>query len=225
MLVLGRIGYWTIAVLAVLIALASFRFLTFNAEMLDEALRPNLLDHPIPFYIHVTLAPFALLIGVWHFLPATRRGAWHRWAGRTYVAAVLIAAVAGFIVAFTTAAGPLHATGFAILAVLWFGATLMAYVKIRARRYAEHRRWMIRSYALTCAAITLRIILPVGLASGLEFSTSYLLAAWGSWTINLVIAELVVRYKKAPPDLPADGAPRRIIPRVGFPAAGTQTSV
>jgi hypothetical protein len=100
----------------------------------------------------------------------------------------------------------------------------MAYVKIRARRYAEHRRWMIRSYALTCAAITLRIILPVGLASGLEFSTSYLLAAWGSWTINLVIAELVVRYKKAPPDLPADGAPRRIIPPVGFPAAGTQTS-
>jgi hypothetical protein len=61
--------------------------------------------------------------------------------------------------------------------------------------------------------------------SGLDFSTSYLLAAWGCWTINLVIAELVVRYKTAPPDLPADGAPRhRIIPRVGFPADGTQTS-
>ncbi len=197
-------GYVLVALLAVVIALASMRFLTFNPLVLDEFLRPNLIDHPIPFYLHVTLAPIALIIGVWQFQPVTRRSAWHRWEGRIYVVCVLAAAVSGFIVAFTTVAGPVHATGFAILAVLWFGATLMAYIKVRAGKYAEHRRWMIRSYALTCAAITLRIILPVGLISGLDFPTSYLLAAWGSWIINLIIAELVVRYSRPPADLPAD---------------------
>jgi uncharacterized membrane protein len=204
MRILKGFGYWVVAVLAVLIAVASFRFLTFNPQVLDEFLRPNLIDHPIPFYLHVILAPVALLIGVWQFLPITRRNAWHRWEGRLYVVCVLVAAISGFIVAFTTAAGPVHATGFAILAVLWFGTTLMAYLKVRAGKYTEHRRWMIRSYALTCAAITLRIILPVGLISGLDFPTSYLLAAWGCWTINLVIAELVIRYSKPPADLPAD---------------------
>ena len=134
----------------------------------------------------------------------TRRGWYHRWAGRLYVVAVLIAAVAGLAVAPTTAAGPIAGTGFSILAVLWFGATLIAYLKVRAGKYGEHRRWMIRSYALTCAAISLRIITPGGLALGFSFESSYLVAAWASWIVNLAIAEAIIAVRPKPTGVPGD---------------------
>lgn len=189
-------GYVFLTLMAIGVSLASMRFWTFNPEVLVDVLRPNLIDHPIPFYLHTTLAPVALLIGVWQFLPATRRSWWHRWAGRLYVASVLLSAISGFVIAFTTTAGPVAATGFAILAVLWFGSTLQAYRLACAKDFQAHRRWMIRSYALTCAAISLRVILPLGMAAGLEFLYAYWIAAWGCWTINLVIAEILIARRR-----------------------------
>ncbi len=227
MIVFGRIGYWTVAALAVLIALVSMRFLSFNPAALTEVLRPNLLGHPFPFWVHVTLGPIALLLGVWQFLPLTRRHPWHRWAGRLYVVCCLVSALAAFVVAFTTEGGPVAAAGFVSLAVLWFATTLLAYLRVRSRQYAAHRRWMIRSYALTCAAITLRILLPAGTAAGLGFMASYAIAAWGCWTINLLIAELIVRFGTAPADLPRDGAtaPRPSHPSAVLPSRDTRTAI
>ena len=204
MKIVAAVGFGALALLALLITLLTARFYTFDATQLDEFLRSNLLNHPIPFYIHVLLGPLVLILGIWQFLPVTRRGWYHRWAGRVYVAGVMASGIGALIVAPTTAAGPIVGTGFAIMAVLWLTTTAMAYLKVRAGRYAEHRRWMIRSYAVTCGAITLRIIVPVGLASGLDFPTAYLIAAWGCWSINLAIAELIIRRKKGPRDLPKD---------------------
>jgi len=208
MRVLGWVFYGILAFLAVAIALFGFRFLTFNPQVLFSDLRQNLLDHPVPFYVHTTLAPLALIVGVWQFLPITRRTMWHRWAGRLYVLSALVASFAGLMVAFTSAAGILPGIAFAILAVLSLGSTLVGYAKVRAGRYREHRQWMIRSYALIASGITLRIILPVAMVAGFDFKTSYTIAAWGCWTVNLVIAEFLVRRSKPPADLPADRAPR-----------------
>lgn len=196
-LALGRsaawIGWGSVAVLAVVIGIFALRFLSFDPEALTEELRPNLVNHPTLFYAHVVIAPFALLVGVWQFLPVTRRSSYHRWAGRLYVVCVALASIAGFIIAMTTEAGPFAGAGFMILAVLWFVATAKAYFLVRAGSFAAHRVWMIRSYALTCAAITLRIILPIGIVLGAGFTKSYIAAAWGSWIINLLIAEWILR--------------------------------
>ena len=189
----ARAWFWLLAALAVFTGLISFRFLSFDARALGEELRANLIDHPVPFYVHTTLAPIALIVGIWQFLPRTRRGSYHRRAGRVYVASSLIAALAGFTVALTTEAGMVAGTSFVILAALWFGATITGYLRARAGDYTSHRRWMMRSYALTCAAITLRIILPVGLASGLTFQSAYVIAAWGCWPINLMVVQLMIR--------------------------------
>lgn len=189
------VAYPLLAFLAVSIGVASARFWTFDPSVLNEFLRPNLIDHPILFYTHTTLAPVALLLGVWQFMPVTRRGWWHKWSGRAYVLCVALASVSGLVVAFTTEAGPIAAAGFAILAVLWFGATAMAYRLARAKNFVAHRRWMIRSYALTCSAITLRLILPIGIISGMSFVHAYWLAAWGCWIVNLIVAELLIARK------------------------------
>jgi hypothetical protein len=51
---------------------------------------------------------------------------------------------------------------------------------------------MIRSYALCLAAVTLRIYIPVGLAAGIDYSTSYPAIAWLCWVPNLLAAEWIV---------------------------------
>ncbi len=47
MRILGRMGYWTTVGLATLVALLSVHFLTFNPQVLDVVLGPNLLNHPV----------------------------------------------------------------------------------------------------------------------------------------------------------------------------------
>lgn len=204
---LPTIGFWTVAVLAVLIAVASLRVLTFNPNMITDELRQNLLDRPLPFWIHTVLGPLALLLGVFQFLPATRRSAYHRWAGRIYVAACLIGGATAFVIAFTTSAGPMAATGFVILSLLWMGATLVAVVKAVQRDFRAHRVWMIRSFALTASAITLRLILAAGALADQPFMTAYVFAAWACWIINLMIAEAIIRWRPHPSAIARPGRP------------------
>ncbi len=77
--------------------------------------------------------------------------------------------------------------GFAILAVLWLSSSWMAYSRIRAGDIDSHREWMIRNYALTFAAVTLRLWQGVFQALGLEFETGYAIVAWLAWIPNLFV--------------------------------------
>lgn len=209
----GKVGRWRfagwalVAVLAVLVGVMSLRLLTLNPLMVDEAIRTNLLDHPVPFFTHTIVSAFALLIGVWQFLPATRRSRYHRLAGRLYVGCVAVGGVTGLIVAPTSDAGLGAGISFMILAVLWLATTAIGWSRARAGDFARHRVWMIRSYAMCAAAITLRLILPAGLMLGFSFTQSYLAAAWGCWIINLIIAEMLVRR------LPVRGSLAPVTPR------------
>jgi hypothetical protein len=53
---------------------------------------------------------------------------------------------------------------------------------------------MIRSYALTSAAITLRLITAIGGSVGITFYDAYVFAAWASWIINLALVEAWLAY-------------------------------
>jgi len=60
---------------------------------------------------------------------------------------------------------------------------------IRAGDQVNHRRWMIRSYSLTLAGVTLRIYLPLSIASGIPFLDAYQAIAWACWVPNLLVVE------------------------------------
>src|SRR5207247_10609055 len=115
------------------------------------------------FILHASLGGLALLLAPWQFVGWLRRKhpRVHRWAGRGYVGCALISGVAAYPVAFGTTAGPIASAGFALMATAWLGTTLVAWRAVRQRRYAAHRRWMIRSFALALSAVTLRIALLV----------------------------------------------------------------
>ena len=108
---------------------------------------------------------------------------------RVYVVGCIIGGVAGLYLAFYSTGGLVCHYGFGMLAVCWIVTTSMAYRHIRAGNVRIHQNWMIRSYALTLAAVTLRIYLPISQIAGYEFVDAYRAIAWMAWVPNLVIAE------------------------------------
>lgn len=156
---------------------------------------------PIVARIHFIGGALALALGVFQVNSSlrTRYLNVHRWSGRVYLLAVAAAGVASFAMALKASAGPVAQSGFALLALLWLGTSLAAYLSIRRRDVRAHREWMIRSYALTLAAVTLRIYLPASLIAGVHFMTAYPIIAWMCWVPNLLLAEWLVRSQSANP--------------------------
>jgi hypothetical protein len=82
------------------------------------------------------------------------------------------------------------------LAWLWLSSAIRAYRAIRARNTADHQRWVTRNYALTFAAVTLRISLPLAAIVGVPFETAYPVIAWLCWVPNLAVAEWRFQSRK-----------------------------
>jgi hypothetical protein len=113
--------------------------------------------------------------------------------GRVYVGACLVGGVAGVILAAGSSAGPIASAGFGLLGFAWLGATLLAWRAALAKRFADHRAWMIRSFALTFAAVTLRIYLPLSFFLPMPMIEAYQAIAFLCWVPNLIVAELYLR--------------------------------
>lgn len=151
-----------------------------------------------PLRLHIAGGMGALLAGPWQFSSKLRARALnlHRWLGRFYLVDVLVGSIGGFAMAVVSLEGlPTH-LGFGILAVLWFFTGLQAYRMVRKGDIEAHRQWMIRNFALTLAAVTLRIELPFMLALlHWPFRPSYITVSWLCWVPNLLIAEWMVRRR------------------------------
>lgn len=51
---------------------------------------------------------------------------------------------------------------------------------------------MIRSFALTFGAVTLRIYIPASQIAGIPFALAYSAISWLAWVPNLLVAELLI---------------------------------
>ena len=86
----GKPVFWGVALLCVVVALMSLRFVVLGVD----AAFPVLMDNPgasrVAFMTHVVAASLALAIAVPQFLPGlrARRRALHRLAGRAYALAL-----------------------------------------------------------------------------------------------------------------------------------------
>jgi hypothetical protein len=151
------------------------------------------------FYLHILPGGLALLIGWPQFVKKFRkeRIGLHRSIGKVYVLAILISGLAGLYLAVYANGGPVAKWGFGGLAAGWLLTTGLAYLRVREKKIAEHQMWMIRSYALCLAAVTLRLWLP--LFTGffkMEFLPAYRIIAWLCWVPNLLFAEWLIFIKK-----------------------------
>lgn len=152
--------------------------------------------------LHIVFGSVALVAACLQVWPWLRQNhpAVHRLSGRIYVfGGVLPSVVLAWYLLVTAYGGP-GWVGRTALSVLWFLATVMGFVMARRRRYAEHRRYMIYSFALTMEAFTTRLLfvvllLAMGISPDdppLEDAASFITAAeataWCGWLLNLLIA-------------------------------------
>lgn len=147
------------------------------------------------FYLHIILGGIALFIGWSQFVDSWRNKfpKWHRNIGKLYIASCLLSALAGIYIAFYATGGIIASSGFMLLGIIWFYATLKAYLYIRNGLVVKHQQMMIYSYAACCSAITLRIYLPMLIAFFHDFNTAYLIVAWLCWIPNLLVAYLITK--------------------------------
>ena len=74
----------------------------------------------------------------------------------------------------------------------------MAYISVMRRRILQHKEWMIRSYVVTFAFVTFRWLADLQISIQLmnKFEERGPTIIWLSWTIPLLITEIVLSWKK-----------------------------
>lgn len=162
------------------------------------------------FYIHISSAVLVIAAGLTQFSKTLMFSypKWHRNIGKMYVFLVLfVAGPSGLLMAFYGNGGFWARCAFVFQALFWWGLTYKAYATIREGAVQQHGKYMIRSYAMTLSAISLRaatyVVSDWKLRNGIVCPNSsyhlvcypdfYILVAWLSWGVNLLLAEVFIR--------------------------------
>lgn len=153
----------------------------------------------IMIQIHIILAVVALMTGPLGLSKRIRnkRPTIHRWNGRIYILSILLNMIPGYYVSFFANGGSISTIGFLILNTLWLMTTINGYLYIIKKQISQHRNWMIRSFMLTYANLTIYIVVAIcHNALGFDYGHAYTLAVWLSFTVNLIIAEIIIKKTK-----------------------------
>lgn len=150
----------------------------------------------------------AILVLAWPILLSSRIRARHRkvhrWTGRVYVSAGLLAGIGGMsFILIHGAYNPASSIAFGIWGTLMMICAVMAYVHARAKRFDRHRAWAIRLFAMVLGSwlfdlefrawndLTGGLGIGKGSSSGpFDYAILYLF-----FLPNLLVAEFFIRNK------------------------------
>lgn len=193
---------WLVLLLATLAALGLW-FVIHNVlhyVQYDQATYGDFWPRRYGLVLHIAGGLVALSVGVvqvWLGL-SRRTRALHRTLGRVYVSAVVIGSAGAFYLALTLDAKyAAYAAGLFMLAIAWLVTTGMAIASIRRHAYEQHREWMIRSYTVTFAFVTFRLVaqwlgeLHFGSADAIDT-----IMAWACWAVPLLLAEPLLQWRR-----------------------------
>lgn len=196
---------WILLLLSVAVAgyaIYSYAGLPLGATV-APAMKETFQAHRVRILLHIFFSAVALLVGPLQFFPGIRRrSALHRRLGYVYFTSVFAGGLAGLAMAFVAYGGLVSRVGFGGLAVVWLYTAFRALFAIRQRRFAEHEQWAVRCFALTFAAVTLRIYLGLFFAAGFAFDEFYPLLGWLCWVPNLLFAEWFLLRTTGHPSAP-----------------------
>ena len=105
---------------------------------------------------HTVCGLIALLAGPVQFWSRFRQRhlKFHRVLGRVYVSSVFVSAFTGIALA----AGRSGLPGTSMQAAAWIVCTTAAVITARNHQIAQHRQWMVRSYAVTFTFVSSRVL-------------------------------------------------------------------
>ena len=203
-----------------LLALPLFWFVAHKAHNLTDYSPASFSDYYWPRRVGLVLhligglvAIFAGLLQIW--LGLTNRVArLHRVLGKVYVSAVLMGSLGGFYLASTIPGHLAYRAGLLGLDVAWLITTATALYAIRGRQIEQHREWMLRSYTVTFAFVTFRLVSLMlhrwidvpddRVADNIDTSM-----AWACWAVPLLLAEPLIQLRSM----------RRLIRRTNSPGS------
>jgi uncharacterized membrane protein len=203
----ARIGFWWFLLSAA--GVAVFAPLPYLVSTLDaaaaagQAIAANYADRAgwvqAAFYLHIAGGGVALLLSPVQFIARLRERAprVHRANGRVVLVAIGVGGLSGLVLAPLNVAGPIGVAGFGALAALWVTFATLGFRAIRRGDVTTHRRWMVRTFALTYAAVTLRLWLGIlitamavsGVDPDVAFDRAYLVVPFLAWVPNLLVAQ------------------------------------
>ena len=194
-LLLLALGFFTF-----LMARITVEYIPYNTDVGFLQIKQDYIDIDhwrIAFFVHVYASMWALLAGftqfsshIQSFYPRV-----HRAFGYVYVTNVLlITGPAALVMSIYANGGPTSKIAFGLLAIGWITFTAIALRKAALGDFAAHRNFMIRSYALTLSALTLRAW-KYAITNTVEVPPMdvYRAVAWLGWVPNILIAEMLIR--------------------------------
>lgn len=154
---------------------------------------------------HLLLAVTITLGGLVQLVPAIRARvpAFHRWNGRFYMLTASVMSLGGIVMGWTrgTAGGEAMRVGISLNGVLIIVCAALAWRAARGKRFAEHRRWALRTFILVSGVWFFRVGLmfwvivnqgPVGI--GEDFDGPFVrFLAFGCYLVPLAMLELYLR--------------------------------
>jgi hypothetical protein len=178
----------------------SLQYIPYDTDVAFLRIKQDVINIPfykLAFFTHVYTAVFVLPAGYTQFSVFVRRKlpVLHRYTGWLYAGVViLLAGPSGLFMGIFANGGLISQISFVLLAALWIWFTVIAVIKAVQGDYKTHREYLIRSFALTLSAITLRAwkYLLVFLFEPRPMDV-YQIVAWLGWIPNLIIAELIIR--------------------------------
>jgi hypothetical protein len=197
----GRAVPVLLGVVALFLAVELPAYLGLDPATSRIPVRPDYVLHYPLLVAHILFGSVALVTACLQIWPWLRRThpAVHRWSGRVYLfGGVFPGGLAVLGVAPFSSTGPVSAVGNTVLAVLWLLTAVAGYRAARGRRYGDHRRWMLRSVALTFSIVLNRVWLVAYLllltpVLGADQPALVVAAAgasvWTSWVVNLLVVE------------------------------------
>lgn len=196
--------YLVLCVACFLMLRTIYGYTSFRDDVQFLLLKQDYIHNPVwktSFYVHVFSAIVALCAGFTQFSPEFLKDhrRMHRLLGRVYVFDILVVNFpAAMIMGIYANGGMTGKVAFILLDSLWFIFTYKAYSSARGKNFASHKDFMVRSYALTFSAITLRMWkLILSHSFVIDVAELYKIDAWMGFAPNLMIAEWLIRTRRA----------------------------
>jgi len=150
-------------------------------------------------FLHISAGTVALATGPLQFWTGLRQRnfRFHRCTGRLYLLSVAVGIFGAVGLSATTTFQWGVVNGIRGLALAWLVTTAMAYYMIRKGLVSLHKEWMIRSYIVTFAFVTFRLLQDYSPLSRVQPEGDRdTTIAWACWVVPLAIAEMVFHLKR-----------------------------
>ena len=197
-----KLMWWIFGILCTLIGVYPVIYLIFDGNIgllsgKSEELLSSFLWQS-SFYGHIVPGGVALLIGWLQFSEKlrNRRMNFHRNLGKLYVFTVLVSGLCGVYLGVHANEGIISQSGFVALGIFWLITTYLGFMAVRRGDIAKHRKFMVYSYALCFAAVTLRLWMPILILIFQDNTIAYRTVAWLCWVPNLIVAFFILNKKE-----------------------------